>query len=102
MTVTDFYGIRPGAIPGYPETGSGTFMSVRGLPDRTVQNMAMFMDKLRFQRCAADAGPGPALARQAGHHRSPGPAELSGKECPDMASLRPRSPRGRLLTARLS
>jgi len=45
--VTDFYGIRPGAIPGYAETGSGQFTSVRGLPDRTVQNMAMFMDKLR-------------------------------------------------------
>jgi len=45
--VTDFYGIRPGAIPGYTETGSGKFMSVRSLPDRTVQNMAMFMDKLR-------------------------------------------------------
>ena len=45
--MTDFYGIRPGAIPGYAETGSGKFMSVRGLPDSTMRNMAMFMDKLR-------------------------------------------------------
>jgi hypothetical protein len=47
VSVTDFYGIRPGTIPGYTETGSGKFMSVQGLPDRTVRNMALFMDKLR-------------------------------------------------------
>ena len=47
VNVTDFYGIRPGAIPGYAETASGKFMSVRGLPDRTVENMATFMGRLR-------------------------------------------------------
>jgi len=45
--VTDFYGIRAGTIPGFAEAGGGTFMGVQGLPDRTVQNMATFMVKLR-------------------------------------------------------
>ena len=47
MSVTDFYGIRPGTIPGFAEAGGGKFLSVTGLPDRTVRNMATFMDKLR-------------------------------------------------------
>ena len=45
--MTDFYGIRAGTIPGFAEAGGGKFMSVQGLPDRTVQNMATFMVKLR-------------------------------------------------------
>jgi hypothetical protein len=45
--VTDFYGIQTGMVPGFTETGDGKFMSVQGLPHRTVQNMAAFMDKLR-------------------------------------------------------
>jgi len=45
--VTDFYGIRPGTIPSFTEAGGGKFMSVRGLPNRTVGNMATFMDKPR-------------------------------------------------------
>jgi hypothetical protein len=45
--VTDFYGIRAGTVPGFAEAGDGKFMSVQGLPDRTVQNMVTFMDKLR-------------------------------------------------------
>lgn len=43
----DFYGIEPGAIPGFAEAGGGKFMSVEGLPDRTVANMVAFMEKLR-------------------------------------------------------
>jgi hypothetical protein len=45
--VTEFYGIQMGAIPGFAEAGGGKFMSVQGLPDRTVQNMVKFMDRLR-------------------------------------------------------
>jgi len=47
MSVADFYGIRPGTVPGFAQAGDGNFMSVKGLPDRTVRNMARFMDKLR-------------------------------------------------------
>jgi len=45
--VTEFYGIQTGTIPGFAEAGGGTFMSVQGLPDRTVQNMVTFMGNLR-------------------------------------------------------
>ncbi len=43
----DFYGIEPGTIPGFAEAGAGRYMSVGGLPEKTVRNMLMFMDKLR-------------------------------------------------------
>ncbi len=43
----DFYGIEPGTIPRFAETGGGAFMSVGRLPDQTVANMMAFMDKLR-------------------------------------------------------
>jgi hypothetical protein len=43
----DFYGIKPGAIPGFAEAGGGKFMSVEGLPDRTVTNMVAIMKQLR-------------------------------------------------------
>jgi hypothetical protein len=43
----DFYGIKPGTIPSFTETGGGKFMSIRRLPDQTVANMTAFMDKLR-------------------------------------------------------
>jgi hypothetical protein len=43
----DFYGIKPGTIPGFAEAGSGKFISVADLPGHTVRNMAMFMEKLR-------------------------------------------------------
>ncbi len=45
--MTDFYGIKPGTIPGFAEVGAGTFMSVEGLPERTVRHMVVFMGKLR-------------------------------------------------------
>jgi len=45
--VTEFYGIQTGTIPGFAEAGGGTFMSVQGLPDQTVENMVTFMGKLR-------------------------------------------------------
>jgi hypothetical protein len=45
--MTDFYGIKPGTVPGFAETGAGRFMSVQGLPDRTVLHMLTFMQKLR-------------------------------------------------------
>jgi len=45
--VTDSYGIPAGTIPSFAEAGGGQFMSVKGLPDRTVRNMVTFMDKLR-------------------------------------------------------
>jgi hypothetical protein len=43
----DFYGIKPGTIPGFTEVGGGKFMSVEGLPSRTVTKMVAFMEKLR-------------------------------------------------------
>jgi hypothetical protein len=43
----DFYGIEPGTIPSFTETGGGKFMSVGRLPDQTVANMVAFMDRLR-------------------------------------------------------
>ena len=43
----DFYGIKPGTIPGFAEAGGGRFISVADLPGHTVRNMAMFMEKLR-------------------------------------------------------
>lgn len=45
--MSDFYGISPGTIPGFADTGGGRFMSVQGLPERTVRNMTLFMHKLR-------------------------------------------------------
>ncbi len=45
--MADFYGIQAGTIPSFAEAGGGKFMGVQGLPDRTVQNMVTFMDKLR-------------------------------------------------------
>jgi len=45
--MSDFYGIKPGTVPGFAESGAGTFMSVEGLPEHTVQHMLMFMGKLR-------------------------------------------------------
>ena len=45
--MTDFYGIQAGTVPGFADAGGGKFMSVQGMPDRTVQNMVTFMDKLR-------------------------------------------------------
>jgi hypothetical protein len=47
QSMSDFYGIRAGAIPGYAEAGGGKYMNVEGLPDLTVRHMVMFMDKLR-------------------------------------------------------
>ncbi len=43
----EFYGIEPGTIPGFADAGDGRFMSVGGLPGRTVTKMAAFMQKLR-------------------------------------------------------
>jgi hypothetical protein len=45
--MSDFYGIEPGTVPGFAESGAGRFMSVGGLPEQTVDNMVKFMDKLR-------------------------------------------------------
>lgn len=45
--MSDFYGIKPGTIPGFAEAGGGKFMSVGGLPETTVRHMLTFMDKLR-------------------------------------------------------
>jgi hypothetical protein len=43
----DFYGMEPDKIPGFAEAGSGRFMSVEGLPDRTLIKMSAFMRQLR-------------------------------------------------------
>jgi len=43
----DFYGIKPGTVPGFAESGIGQFMSVVELPHHTVRHMLDFMDKLR-------------------------------------------------------
>jgi len=46
--MTDFYGIKPGTVPGYTESGgAGKFMSVGGLPELTVRHMLTFMEELR-------------------------------------------------------
>ena len=45
--MSDFYGIEPGVIPGFAETGAGRFMSVGGLPEHTMQHMLTFMERLR-------------------------------------------------------
>lgn len=45
--MSDFYGMKPGTIPGFAEVGDGRFMSVEGLPDRTVTRMSAFMRLLR-------------------------------------------------------
>lgn len=45
--MSDFYGIKPGTVPGFAETGAGRFMSVGKLPEQTVQNMLDFMENLR-------------------------------------------------------
>ena len=34
--MSDFYGIKPGTIPGFAEAGGGKFMSVQGLPERKI------------------------------------------------------------------
>jgi len=33
----DFYGIKPGTVPGFAEAGTGRFVSVQGLPEETVK-----------------------------------------------------------------
>ncbi len=43
----DFYGIKPGMIPGFTQAGGGRFMRVQDLPQHTVRHMLMFMDRLR-------------------------------------------------------
>lgn len=43
----DFYGMKPGTIPGFADAGSGKFISVEGMPRHTVTNMVAFMEKLR-------------------------------------------------------
>jgi hypothetical protein len=45
--VSDFYGIKPGTVPGFADAGVGRFMSVGRLPDHTVRHMLDFMEKLR-------------------------------------------------------
>jgi hypothetical protein len=45
--MSDFYGIKPGTIPGFAQAGGGKFMGVEGLPEETVRHMAVFMNKLR-------------------------------------------------------
>jgi len=47
MGMGDFYGIEPGTIPGFAETGAGKFVGVGGLPSSTVTNMVAVMEKLR-------------------------------------------------------
>ena len=44
--MSDFYGIKRGTVPGFAEAGAGRFMSVRDLPEQTVQHMLSFMEKL--------------------------------------------------------
>ena len=34
--MSDFYGIEPGAIPGFADAGDGKFIGVQGLPEHTV------------------------------------------------------------------
>jgi len=43
----DFYGMKPGNVPGFAEAGDGRFIGVQGLPEQTVQHMLSFMENLR-------------------------------------------------------
>lgn len=45
--MSDFYGIKPGTVPGFTEAGAGRFMSVQGLPEETARHMLNFMERLR-------------------------------------------------------
>lgn len=45
--MSDFYGIKPGTIPGFADVGGGKFIGVQGLPELTVEHMVTFMGKLR-------------------------------------------------------
>src|SRR5262245_51583514 len=45
--MSDFSRMEPGTIPGFAEVGNGTFMTIEALPDRTVRNMAAFVQRLR-------------------------------------------------------
>ena len=45
--MSDFYGIKPGTVPGLAEVGTGRFIGVEALPKETVRTMLDFMDKLR-------------------------------------------------------
>jgi hypothetical protein len=35
--MSDFYGMKPGNVPGFAEAGDGRFIGVQGLPEQTVQ-----------------------------------------------------------------
>ena len=35
--MSDFYGMKPGSVPGFAEVGDGRLISVQGLPEQTVQ-----------------------------------------------------------------
>jgi hypothetical protein len=45
--MSDFYGMKPGSVPGFAEAGDGRLISVQGLPEQTVQHMLGFMEELR-------------------------------------------------------
>jgi hypothetical protein len=45
--MSDFYGMKPGNVPGFAEAGDGRFIGVQGLPEQTVQHMLSFMENLR-------------------------------------------------------
>ena len=90
--MTDVYGIPAGTIPGFAEAGGGQFMSVKGLPDRTVPNMVTFMDKLRGKpdiRFSTRAGRRPVPAART---LPPGTVPRTGRPWPPVPS-RPLSPR---------
>jgi hypothetical protein len=55
MSMGDFYGIEPGTIPGFAETGAGKFIGAGGLPGSTVTNMVAFMEKLRRSTASTSA-----------------------------------------------
>lgn len=45
--MSDFYGIKPGTVPGFADAGGGKFIGVQGLPEHTLRHMVTFMGKLR-------------------------------------------------------
>lgn len=51
--MSDFYGIKPGTVPGFAEVGTGKFMGVGSLPEETVRHMLEFMERLR-EMCRDD------------------------------------------------
>jgi hypothetical protein len=83
MSMGDFYGMKPGTIPGFADAGSGKFIGVEGLPRRTVTNMVAFMES-----CAECTGMTPSHSKCAcGMSRPPSKTSARPKAGPTPGTL---------------